>query len=71
MILRRFQKVFTEDDGQEVVFDTVARPVVDRWVNNNDSESYGVLANSNHVFVLFSVLEGYNGTMFAYGQVSC
>jgi hypothetical protein len=39
-----FDQVYDWNTGQEIVFDTTARPIVD------------------------SVLQGYNGTVFAYGQ---
>lgn len=61
---RRFSRVFDSNTGQEEVFDAVSREVIDKL------EFFLCNYSLTSVSLCYSCLEGYNGTIFAYGQVS-
>lgn len=61
----KFDHIFPDTTTQEEIFDVVARPVVDRYALHIICPSLFLKSVRSCVC---SVLQGYNGTLFAYGQ---
>ena len=55
--------MFDQTATQEQVFDLVAKSVIDKYV------IISWMFGKFNIWVYHSCLEGYNGTIFAYGQV--
>ena len=71
--MSRFDQLFDQQTKQDEVFEAVAKPVIDKWVTSFLSNRvlfivYALCA-SDHCCMYGSCLQGYNGTIFAYGQV--
>lgn len=70
----RFDEVFTDTASQKRVYEGVAKPVVEVRISS-DAESYQDIENKYVFWLPISttlnlqgVLNGYNGTIMAYGQ---
>ena len=59
----RFRHVFDRTAKQDDIFAMVAQPVIDKW------DLYYIRNREFSKLLLCSVIAGYNGTIFAYGQV--
>ena len=77
-----FDRVFHPTEGQEAVFEEVARPIVDGPYHYGQSGAVSLSLSAIEIDARHritsdddppshpDVLQGYNGTIFAYGQVS-
>nr|XP_023480648.1 kinesin-like protein KIF6 isoform X2 [Equus caballus] len=58
----KFQRIFDQDANQETIFESIAKPVAERWGEVLPKDRMLVMPEAE------GVLAGYNGTIFAYGQ---
>ncbi len=67
----RFNQVFDKSTKQEEIFENVAHGVIDKYIIILFTYSLVRVHTSFSTHSPYSCLEGYNGTIFAYGQVKC
>ena len=70
--MHRFNQVFDQSTKQEEIFGNVARGVIDKYIKFIFIITCYILDMNIYIMIILfslSCLEGYNGTIFAYGQV--